>query len=1032
MGAVLLLWGLLALLTPAACGQCYSPPMLNTAILKNNSKSVFDIGDTLIYECFPGYVKRKFSTICLENSTWSSVNDNMCKRKTCPTPTDLLHGRVQITGPNQFGSTITYSCDEGYQLIGLSSNQCILSGNTVIWENEPPLCETIRCDLPPTIPNGRYRSTNEYFYYGMVVSYECNTGSRGEKLYDLVGNKTLHCTSKDNKVGIWNSPPPRCITLAKCKTPVIANGRSMSLFRPFYLLNDAVELECDPGFTMKGSRVVQCQINSQWDPALPVCFRGCLPPMEISHGKRSKIKDYFSFGDTVYYDCEPGYFLKGSASIKCIEPGKWNYETPKCEVKSCGKFLDQLLNGEVKSPSPPQLGTKVVFVCKEGFWLNGTSSSTCVLRGLTVGWSNKVPVCERITCGFPPPIINGRFPLLSGNKFPYGTVIKYTCFKAFRAIGTQIAHCTTKDQVNGVWSIPAPQCEIYNKTTICLAPQVQERHLKLKFQPLYKHGDTLILACDTNFTMKGHSTLWCQANGTWGPSPMPTCERDCSSPPMILNGRHRNGHSGPVVPGSSVTYSCEPGYLLVGEKTIRCLSSGVWNTAAPTCKGAVCEPLIKFPNGQVKEPSHLQIGATMTFSCNKGYHLQGQASSHCVLATEGAIWTKIPICIEVICPTPPKIENGKYMGSPADEVPYGTQIIYSCNADPEKGVKFSLIGESTIHCMSDPEGNGIWSADPPRCELSASSVQCLHPTVSNGYKISGQGPPYFYNDTVAFRCYTGFTLKGSSQIRCSSNGTWDPEAPICERECLPPPQIPHGQHTGGERSHFAPGMSVDYTCDPGYLLMGNKSICCMSSGAWSLSAPHCEEAACEPIGEQLQLPLDDNPVVLVNSSCQEGYQLTGHVYKLCWHPEVGTRFWFQKIPLCKEVNCSLPEFIIGAQNMSTKKIYHFGAIFTLKCDEGYMLEGSPQSQCQEDHRWDPPLAVCKSVNFSSLQSSQGPVVLSGILLGSILLIIFVGATLAIISKHKEGNYYTNENHKGVAIPVETQETSINDAYSLAT
>uniref|UniRef100_A0A4X2L3S5 Sushi domain-containing protein n=1 Tax=Vombatus ursinus TaxID=29139 RepID=A0A4X2L3S5_VOMUR len=1041
-------------------GQCHSPPWLNFAVLKSNSTSVFDIGYSLTYECRPGYMTKKFNIICLENSKWSSVNDNICKRRSCATPADLLNGQMKITGL-EFGSTIKYSCSEGY------------GGPFSI------LSPAIRCEPPPTISNGRYLSTKEYFHYGMVVSYECNTGRRGEKLYDLVGNKTLHCTSKDNKTGIWNSPPPRCITPAKCQTPVIAHGRRVSGFRRFYSLNDAVELECHFGFTMKGSKIVRCQSNSQWEPALPVCFRGCLPPMEIPHGKSNRTKDQFSFGEAVSYVCEPGYFLIGTASIECIEPGKWNYETPKCEVKSCGVFLDQLPNGRVVSPHRPQLGTKVFFVCDEGFWLNGSSSSTCVSGGGRVFWSDKMPICKRIICDSPPPpIINGRLPFLSENKFPYGTVLSYTCFKMFRMIGTKFIRCTSENQVNGVWSVPASRCEAYNRAAVCSEPKVLGRHLKLRSRPPYRHGDALKFVCDTNFTIKGYDTLWCQADNTWGPSPMPTCDSDCPSPPMIPNGQHRDGHSGPVASGLSVTYSCEPGYLLIGEKTIHCLPSGVWNATAPKCKEALCDPLIKFPNGQVEEPSHLRIGAVMTFSCNKGYHLRGHASSKCVLAPEGAVWTEIPICIgdprncksrlsssfhlgflldpvfpaktvlglvckivtescslhvssslAILCPPPPVIENGQHTGSSADDVPYGTKVIYKCNADPERGVKFNLIGESTIHCTSAREGHGIWSAAAPRCELSASSVQCLQPRVPNGYEISGQGPPYFYNASVVFRCNTGFSLKGSRQIRCSANGTWDPDVPICEKECPPPPQIPHGQHTGWERSHFAPGMCVDYTCDPGYLLLGNKSICCTPSGAWSLSAPQCE-ASCESIEEKLQLPSDGSPVVPVNSSCQEGYQLTGHVYKLCWNPEAGNRFWFQKIalckafhvvvnslpfffwgpafqcllsffmtqnypgmsvfykcdlsyfllgesfisctnegswnkfvPCCKEVNCSLPEFIIGAQNVSTKKIYNFGAIFTLKCDEGYMLEGSPQSQCQEDQRWDPPLAVCKSRKY---------------------------------------------------------------------
>lgn len=58
--------------------------------------------------------------------------------------------------------------------------------------------------------------------------------------------------------------------------------------------------------------------------------------------------------------------------------------------------------------------------------------------------------------------------------------------------------------------------------------------------------------------------------------------------------------------------------------------------------------------------------------------------------------------------------------------------------------------------------------------------------------------------------------------------------------CQPPPGLQHGQHTGGNRVLFVSGMTVNYTCDPGYLLVGNKSIHCMPSGNWSPSPPRCE------------------------------------------------------------------------------------------------------------------------------------------------------------------------------------------------
>ena len=48
------------------------------------------------------------------------------------------------------------------------------------------------------------------------------------------------------------------------------------------------------------------------------------------------------------------------------------------------------------------------------------------------------------------------------------------------------------------------------------------------------------------------------------------------------------------------------------------------------------------------------------------------------------------------------------------------------------------------------------------------------------------------------------------------------------------------------------------------------------------------------------------------------------------------------------------------KGLESGKKYQYGAIVTLECEEGYTLEGSPQSQCQEDLGWNPPLAVCRS------------------------------------------------------------------------
>ncbi|KAM5294295.1 complement receptor type 1 isoform 1-T2 [Glossophaga mutica] len=834
-------------------GYCNAPGHLQFAKLKiQTNESEFPVGTSLKYECLPGYYRKSFSISCLDNLEWSSAKD-VCQRKVCKTPPDPVNGMVHVDTDIRFGSRINYTCNRGYHLIGHPSAKCIISGNTVIWDTEPPLCERIHCRPPPAIAHGDFSSTNrEYFPYGTVVTYRCNLTKTKEN-FVLVGEKSIFCTSKDSRFGTWSGPPPQCLIPNKCTPPDIENGIRVSANRSFFSLNEIVRFRCEPGFVMKGPSSVRCQAQNRWEPELPSCFRVCQSPPEILHGKHTlSDRDNFPPGQEVFYSCEPGYDLRGAASLHCTPQGDWSPSAPRCTVKSCAKFLDQLPNGHILFPLNLELGAKVSFMCDEGFRLKGSSTSYCVLVGMKSLWSNRAPVCEQIFCPNPPAILNGNHTGTSLRNIPYGKEISYTCDShadrgmTFNLIGESTIRCTSDSQGNGIWSGPAPRCELSVPLGYCKAPE----------QFLFAKPTTLT-----------------------------------------------DGSEFPV--GTSLNYKCSPGYF-ENMFSITCLEKLVWSSAKGICKRKSCGTPPKPINGMVHINTDTQFGSTVNYSCNEGHRLLGSPSAACHLSGSNVTWDKeAPVCQKIFCPNPPTILNGNHTGTSLRNIPYGKEISYTCDSHTDRGMTFNLIGESTIRCTSDSQGNGIWSGPAPRCELTVSTV------------------------------------------------------------CPPPHKMHNGHYAGGDTSPYLPGMTLNYICDPGYLLVGKAYIFCTHEGTWSQSDHYC-----------------------------------------------------------KEVKCSLPQFMNGIQKgLEMSKEFKYRANVTLECEAGYTLEGSPWSQCQADNNWEPPLGTCTSRSRDTF--------IIGTTFGVIFCIVPIIVSCWMILKCKKGSS-RDEKPKEVKIHLHPEEGSCDHAQSLQT
>ncbi|XP_028717978.1 complement component receptor 1-like protein isoform X2 [Peromyscus leucopus] len=447
--------------------------------------------------------------------------------KSCETPKDPENGIVHVHTDIRVGSSINYTCNPGYRLIGSSSAVCVISGQNVAWDNETPTCQIISCKDPPSIANGDLLTTTEDFYYGMAVTYRCRSDARGKKLFNLVGEASLHCISNEEKVGVWSGPPPQCIELKKCTPPHVENAFIVSENKSLFSLRDIVEFKCQPGFSMEGASSVQCHDLNKWEPELPVCFKviSCKPPPSIANGDLLTTTEDFYYGMAVTYRCRSDargkklFNLVGEASLHCIsneeKVGVWSGPPPQCiELKKCTP--PHVENAFIVSENKSLFSLRdiVEFKCQPGFSMEGASSVQC--HDLNK-WEPELPTCFKVkSCGaFLEHLPNGRvlFPL----NFQLGANVSFVCNPGFQLKGNSASHCVLSGR-DSVWDSHVPVCE----KVICSLPQDMsgvQKELKMKE---YYYGNNVTLECEDGYTLEGSSQSQCQSDASWDP-PLAKC-----------------------------------------------------------------------------------------------------------------------------------------------------------------------------------------------------------------------------------------------------------------------------------------------------------------------------------------------------------------------------------------------------------------------------------------------------------------------------------------------------------------------------
>ncbi|XP_075930587.1 complement component receptor 1-like protein isoform X5 [Petromyzon marinus] len=430
-------------------------------------------------------------------------------------------------------------------------------------------------------------------------------------------------------------------------------------------------------------------------------------------------------------------------------------------------------------------------------------------------------------CSTPPDLPNSD--VVSGwseDIYKEGDLVTYACHSGFTDIQARSFSivCESDHDSPGKlrWSSPYFLCQI-----TCGRPENPANgFVEGKF---YTFGSTVTFKCRRGYFVFGANNSTCQDDGNWD-NLVPECrEVECEKPPWVENAEAAFN----IGDDKTITYECQPGFILDGNSTFQCLDDGTWG---PKDHLPYCRPLLmcKHPPPIANalqlwstRPSY-ELGTNVRYRCNPGYTVSRDSSYFivCINIDGLAKWTPQKLkCQPKQCSFPGEIENGYFNGT---NFMYGAKIVYHCNHGFIMGEK-----QMTRECMAD----GNWSPSSPVCE----PVQCPEPReIPHGTIIVPSS--LIFDSVIQYRCNGKMQLMGPSLRTCQADSTWSGREPICMAVLCPPlKNIENGKWLGGEDTDSV----VRFSCNEGFLLAGQSTATCLPNGQWSGYPPTCQPV-CPP------------------------------------------------------------------------------------------------------------------------------------------------------------------------------------------
>lgn len=493
-------------------------------------------------------------------------------------------------------------------------------------------------------------------------------------------------------------------------------------------------------------------------------------------------------------------------------------------------------------PSPGNLRTRLTgFQLPAPIVSTGSRLTLWLLSDYAVSGQGFKAVYEALpsyTCGNPGQLLNGH---QQGSTFNIGDKIRYSCSPGYVLEGHTTLSCLATSAGTAAWDFPLPYCRaddgcggtLRGQSGVITTPNYPgeyNNNADCTWTILAEPGDTIALVF-SDFQLEDDYDLL-EVTGTEGSSQWFTGP---NLPSPIISSKnwlrlHFTSDGNHKMRGFSAQYQVKKMTELKSRGVKMLPSKDNQHKISVLSQMGVAQGLNMCPDPGIpdrgkRKGSDFRRGATVHFSCDEGYELQGSKSISCLRVTDSYVgWSdERPICRAPMCGGQLKGPGG-VITSPNYPVQYDnnancTWVITA--TDPTKVIKLTFedfdlergydtltVGDGEVVGDQKTIFHVLSGTTTPDLVVSTSHQMWLNfktddTSGSLGFKVSyeeidqgscgdpgipaygkREGTGFRHGDKLFFECLPAFELVGKKNITCQKNNQWSAKKPSCVFSCF--------------------------------------------------------------------------------------------------------------------------------------------------------------------------------------------------------------------------------------------------------